>query len=59
MAAALGENDAAIAYAREAVRRHDPLLVVFSVCARGKEPFCALPEVQELSAEVRLPALLK
>jgi hypothetical protein len=59
MAAALGENDAAISYARDAMRRHDPQLVVFTAVVPGGEPFRALPEVQELFVAMGLPRWLK
>jgi serine/threonine-protein kinase len=55
VAAALGENEAAIAHAREAFRRHDPLLVIFSRVWRQPRQLHALPEFQEILAALKLP----
>lgn len=48
-----------IAYAREAMRWRDPQLVVLTAAVPAREPFCALPEVQELFVEMRLLGWLK
>ena len=55
MAAALGERDAAIAYAGDAVRRHDPQFVIFSLGWNGTHHLRALPEQQQLLTDIRLP----
>jgi hypothetical protein len=55
MAAALGENDAAAAYAREAARRHDPFLI-FPRSFLDTDRLRELPEYQKILTEIRLPA---
>lgn len=57
VAAALGEHEAAIAHAREAYRRHDPQLVIFSRVWRQADQLRALPEFQEILNAVKLPGL--
>ena len=53
--AALGDDDAAIGYALEAMRRHDPQLFTFARASTWGEQLRALPAVRELFAEMRLP----
>ena len=53
-AAAIGELEAAVMYEREALRRHDPQLVIFSVSWTGTEPLQAMPEHQQLLNEIGL-----
>jgi serine/threonine protein kinase len=55
MAAALGDKGAAVAYAREAVRRHDPQFVIFSLGWTGAHHLRALPEQHQLLTDIRLP----
>ena len=57
VAAALGQNEAAIAHAREAYRRHDPQLVIFSRVWRQADQLRALPEFKEILDAVKLPGL--
>ena len=55
MAAALGERDEAVAHAREAVRRHDPAVVIFALRWPGTQHLRALPEFQQILTDIGLP----
>ena len=55
VAAHLGENDAAIAYAREAYAHHDPHTSIFSLEWRQSRHLRALPEFRRILAEIRIP----
>jgi tetratricopeptide (TPR) repeat protein len=55
VAGALGENEAAIAFARDAYRLHDPHLPIFGRAWRQAEQLRALPEFQEILTALRLP----
>jgi pentatricopeptide repeat protein len=58
VAAALGENEAAIAFARDAYRLHDPHLPIFGRAWRQAEQLHALPEFQEILSALKLPILV-
>jgi serine/threonine-protein kinase len=58
VAAALGENEAAIAFARDAYRLHDPHLPIFGRAWRQAEQLHALPEFQEILSALKLPILI-
>jgi eukaryotic-like serine/threonine-protein kinase len=55
VAAALGENEAAIAFARDAYQLHDPHLPIFGRAWRQAEQLRALPEFQEILSALKLP----
>ena len=55
VAAAIGDNDAAIELAREAFRRHDPQLPIFSRTFRYAQYLHALPQFQEIVRTLKLP----
>jgi len=55
VAAALGDNEAAIEFAREAFRRHDPQLPIISTSFRYGQYLRALPEFQEIVKTLKLP----
>ena len=58
-AAAIGEREAAVMYEREALRRHDPQLVIFSVSWTGPEPLQAMPEHQQILNDIGLSAWVR
>jgi serine/threonine protein kinase/tetratricopeptide (TPR) repeat protein len=55
IAAALGDNQAAVEYARDAYRLHDPQLPIFARAWRQADPLRALPEFQKILAALKLP----
>ena len=55
VAAAIGDNEAAVELAREAFRRHDPQLPIFSTSFRNTQYLRALPEFQALLETLKLP----
>ena len=58
VAAALGDNDAAIEHARDAFRRHDPQLMICSRVWREARQLHALPEFREILAAMKLPGFV-
>jgi serine/threonine-protein kinase len=56
MAAGLGERESAIAFAREAARRHDPHLVIYATSWLGTGPLRAIPEFQQILTDIELPS---
>jgi len=57
LAAALGENSAAIAHCEQAVRVKDPMFLVFMRSFPGAEALIALPEHRRLVASLDLPGV--
>jgi len=57
LAAALVENSAAIAYCEQAVRRKDPMFLVFMRSFPGAEALIALPEHRRIVASLGLPGV--
>ncbi len=55
LAAALGDRDVAIASAREAHARHDPMLSFWALAGPGGHFLRALPEFQEILAAIKIP----
>jgi len=55
LGAHIGERDAAVAYAREAARRHDPLLVLLTTNWIASDALRNIPEFQRILEEIRLP----
>jgi serine/threonine-protein kinase len=58
VAAALGDNNAAIEHARDAFRRHDPQLVICSRAWRQARQLHALPEFREILTAMKLPGFV-
>lgn len=57
VAAAVGERTQAIDYARDAIRRHDPQLVVYARCWPQSQVLRAMPEFQELIIPLGFPGM--
>ena len=57
VAAAIGETSAALEYAREAVRRHDPQFPTLLPSWKQARWLRALPEFQEMLRQIGLPAV--
>ena len=55
LAAGIGERDVAVAFAREAQARHDPLLPFWALQGLGVEHLRALPEFQAILTEINFP----
>jgi serine/threonine protein kinase len=55
LAAALGEHEVAVASAREAHARHDPMLVFWALRGAGVQFLRALPEFQEILVAIKIP----
>ena len=55
LAAALRDPETAMAYSREAARRHDPQLVIFAISWIGTDHLRQLTEHQKILNEIRLP----
>jgi hypothetical protein len=57
VAAAVGERAQAIDYTRDAIRRHDPQLVVYARCWPQSRPLRAMPEFQQMLMPLGFPGM--
>jgi hypothetical protein len=55
---ALGERDAALAHCREAIAKHDPQFIIFSLGWPNTEALRAMPEHRTMLEEIGLPGVL-
>ena len=57
VAAAIRETAQAIAYTRDAIRRHDPQLVVYARCWPQSGALRAMPEFQQMLMQLGFPGM--